>query len=160
MLSSATAKTVWARKLRAIDGWFSPVLLLPGAALLMLLVYAATRTTYWNVDLHGAQYKLAVASSPTAQQKGLGSRTRLAATEGMVFVFPNADKRCFWMKDMHFSLDILWADGAHKVVRIEHNVSPATYPKDFCASNAMYVFELPSGTTDRQHIHVGDQLKF
>ena len=76
----------------------------------------------------------------------------------MVFAYPVAEKRCFWMKDMRFSIDMVWLDAGRKVVAVEPNVSPDTYPKNYCHENARYVVEFATGTTQRLHVQVGDQV--
>jgi len=46
-----------------------------------------------------------VSTEATAQ--GLSDRTKIPA-DGMLFVFPEADMRYFWMKNMNFPLDMIW----------------------------------------------------
>jgi len=46
-------------------------------------------------------------------QKGLSNRTQLETLDGqqldgMLFIFPKAEIRHFWMKDMLFDIDICW----------------------------------------------------
>ena len=46
---------------------------------------------------------------------------------------------------MKFSIDIIWLDANKKVVQLEKNVPPSSYPNTFCADNAQYVIELNAG---------------
>ena len=65
------------------------------------------------------------------------------------------------MKDMDFSIDIIWLDRDRRVVHIEKNVSPNTYP-DVFRSNvaAKYVLEVYSGQAGARGIGLGDQAEF
>jgi uncharacterized membrane protein (UPF0127 family) len=120
-----------------------------------------TNPTPSNLTINGRTFKLIVSKSETAQEKGLGDRTNLPDNEGMLFVFSNQAIRCFWMKDMHFPLDIIWLSSAKKVVAIRQNVYPSTYPSSFCPyETAQYVIELKAGQVSAAHINAGQQLVF
>jgi uncharacterized membrane protein (UPF0127 family) len=107
------------------------------------------------------QFALWVADTPQKQELGLGQRQALPAKQGMIFPYPTADVRCFWMKDMNFSIDMIWLDANKRVVHIEPKVSPDTYPKTFCPPvPASYVVELLQGTAERVRLKNGDQVSF
>lgn len=120
--------------------------------------HSKTDTLYIN----GRNFSLEVANTPQAQELGLGKRTSLAANHGMLFVFSGTPVvQCFWMKDMHFPLDIIWVDTNKRVVHVEPDVSPDTYPKNFCPSKpAEYVIELNAGAAETAGIHDGETLRF
>lgn len=85
----------------------------------------------------------------------------MAQDQGMLFVFNAPDTVCFWMKDMRFSLDIIWLDAQKEVVHIEKNVSPETFPKTYCPDKpAQYVIELNAGEAARNHLVAGHRLSF
>jgi uncharacterized membrane protein (UPF0127 family) len=104
-------------------------------------------------------YGLEVVSTAADQEKGLGDRSGMPKDTGMLFEFPAEDDRCFWMKDMHFSLDIIWVDAAKRITRLEHDLSPATYPRQYC-SRAQYVIELNAGEAARNNLRQGTRLDF
>jgi hypothetical protein len=114
------------------------------------------------LHVNGRKFSLEVAATPQAQVLGLGNRASLPANHGMLFAFsgpPAAE--CFWMKDMHFSIDIIWINASKTVVHINPNVSPNTYPKSFCPSEpAEYVIELNAGAASSAGIHDGETLNF
>ncbi len=110
-----------------------------------------------EVELGGKTYRLDIADTPQKQTLGLGKRVDLPPDQGMVFVYKTAGQRCFWMKDMGFPIDIIWLDNQQRVVTIESELSPDTYPKTFCpASDARYVVELYPGTAAKTGLKVGD----
>lgn len=99
--------------------------------------------------------------TPAAQTRGLGGRKSLPVNEGMLFVFAHPGQQCFWMKDMHFPLDIIWLNGSKQVVFIKSNLSPKTYPETFCPPNsAQYVIELNAGQAQKARLHTGETLNF
>ncbi len=100
-----------------------------------------------------------VADTPEEHKQGLSGRTGLGPDEGMLFVFQKDDLYGIWMKDMNFSIDIVWLSLTGKVITIEPNVSPRTYPRSFTPrAPARYVLELPAGYTQRHNVKVGDTI--
>ncbi len=92
--------------------------------------------------------------------KGLGGKSRLKENEGMLFVFSKPDVYKFWMKDMKFSIDIVWIEN-NKVVFIHKSVSPDTYPTTFSPTQpAGLVLELPGGFCDTHGVSVGDSFSY
>lgn len=100
-----------------------------------------------------------VADTPEEQKQGLSGREGLGPDEGMLFVFQKDDLYGIWMKDMKFSIDIVWLSLTGKVITIEPNVSPRTYPRSFTPKTpARYVLELPAGYAQRHNLKVGDTI--
>jgi uncharacterized protein len=103
---------------------------------------------------------VSVADTQELRERGLGGRTELSPDEGMLFVFDKEDIHPFWMKDMRFSIDILWLANDGTVIYIERDVSPDTYPQVFSSDKpARYVLELPVGYSAAHHIKVGDRVQ-
>ena len=105
-------------------------------------------------------YYLEVADSSASREKGLSGRESLAGNRGMLFVFDEPGKYCFWMKDTLFPLDMIWLDREHRVKHIEKNVQPSSYPsQEFCyEGQAKYVIELNKGEVNRAGITINDKL--
>src|ERR1700675_3717330 len=59
-----------------------------------------------------------VESTEASREQGLSGRTSLAEGSGMLFVFQTPGVYGFWMKDMNFDLDMLFADSNGKIVTI------------------------------------------
>ena len=79
----------------------------------------------------------------------------------MLFIFNSADNYGFWMKDMIFPIDIIWIGENKKIVYIEKNVLPESYPKNFSPNvKAMYVLEVLSGFSEKHNIKIGDEVFF
>lgn len=120
-----------------------------------------------SIHLKGQTIRVTVADTEAARRQGLSGRTGLAADEGMLFVFPEDGTHAFWMKDMLFSIDILWlsaspstGSGQAVVVYMAENVSPDTYPQSFRSNvPARYVLELPAGYAKEYTVEVGDVVR-
>ena len=79
----------------------------------------------------------------------------------MLFIFLIPDKYGFWMKDMKFSLDLIWMDKNLAIVDMTKNLSPETFPAVFSSSSPVkYVLEVNAGWSDRNKIKIGDTVVF
>lgn len=102
-----------------------------------------------------------VVQTPTDRQRGLSGAKSLAEDQGMLFVFDGDAKHGIWMKEMNFAIDIIWMDKDRKIVHIEKNITPETYPTVFYSSApSRYVLEVPANYTDRHDIRVGMVASF
>lgn len=96
----------------------------------------------------------------TAQEReqGLSGRDSIGA-DGLLFIFPESGYHGIWMKNMRFPIDIMWIGSNLKVVHIEENVSPDTYPKIFRPPvPALYVLETEARYVDTFGIAVGQEV--
>ncbi|MDD5251916.1 MAG: DUF192 domain-containing protein [Patescibacteria group bacterium] len=102
-----------------------------------------------------------VASSERNRERGLAGRDGLAPGQGMLFVFPAADRYGFWMKGMNFSIDVVWLE-QNRVVDITANVPvpPPDGPFDVYRplAPADRVLELAAGEAAVRNIRLGDRL--
>jgi len=102
-----------------------------------------------------------VADTVYSRALGLSGRKSLAEGRGMFFVFEEEAKHGFWMRDMNFSIDIIWFNSSGKIIFIKENVAPSTYPNTFAPdSPALYALEVPAGFTKKKHIKLGDSIDF
>jgi uncharacterized protein len=100
-----------------------------------------------------------IADTYEKRVQGLSGRDNLDENRGLLFVFDAPGKQCIWMKDMKFSIDILWLNSDKVITAIERDISPDTYPKSFCPSDdSKYVIELNSGIASKANLEVGKQL--
>jgi uncharacterized membrane protein (UPF0127 family) len=81
----------------------------------------------------------------------------------MLFVFENPDDYFFWMKDMNFSIDMIWIGEDRKIVYIKKDAKPEDYLKSFGPPEdnpAKYVLEVVSGFSDTHDLQEGDEVEF
>lgn len=94
------------------------------------------------------------------KEKGLGGRFFLSDNNGLLFVYEKEGFPAIWMKNMIFPIDIVWLDSQFRIVHVEKNISPNTYPSAFRTDlPAKYVLELNAGFLDLHDIHIGNELK-
>jgi len=104
---------------------------------------------------------LEVADTIPEKIKGLSGRESLPVNTGLLFVFDKPEFHQFWMKDMLFSIDIIWISADYKVVDITKNASPETFPEFFTPrEKAQYVLEVNAGFSDKKNIKIGDSVIF
>ncbi len=114
-----------------------------------------------DITIKGTPFKAIVRDTPATRAMGLSGREPLRENEVMLFAFPNVGTWGIWMKDMKFSIDILWLDREGVIVHIEKNVSPETYPAIFFPKNeSLYVVELNEGDVNRIGVSLGDKISF
>jgi len=149
-----------ARPVRSPLGVLVAVMIV-SAGLIAYLDFSNRHTSADTLLVNGRSFSLEVASTEQSRELGLGNRASLPANHGMLFVFDHVAPECFWMKDMHFPLDMIWVSSDKKVVHIEQNVAPSTYPNSFCpATPVKYVIELNAGTAVSADIRNGEPLDF
>ena len=107
-------------------------------------------------------FAIEIVDTPELRAKGLSGREGLGDENGMLFVFDNQNNNnCFWMKDMNFSIDMVWMNDKKQVLNVAENVSPDTYPESFCpAEPAKYGLEINAGSATQAGITTGVTLKF
>lgn len=114
-----------------------------------------------RVELGQSKVFASLAITPQARLIGLSGKSELPSDHGMLFVFDRPGIYGMWMKNMRFSIDIVWIGENFDIVHIEKDLSPGTFPETFeSKTNALYVLKLPSGYVDAHNIAVGQSVKF
>ena len=103
--------------------------------------------------------KVEIADTPEERLLGLSGRRGLNEGEGMLFILDEPGRPGFWMKDMRFSIDIIWIKEDGRVLAIDEGVGPETYPETFAPSeDVKYVLEVPEGFSNKAKIELGEIL--
>jgi len=106
-------------------------------------------------------FTVEVAKTPRQQAKGLMYRQSLGEKEGMLFIFSEPDLHGMWMKNMNFSIDIIWLDNNRNIIEINKNI-PVCQQQECVSygtsSSSSYVLELPAGTVDKLNLKLNDQI--
>jgi uncharacterized membrane protein (UPF0127 family) len=109
----------------------------------------------------GASLALEVATSTEARTLGLSGRKALADNTALLMIFSEDGEYGIWMKDMLFSIDVLWIDARGRVVDLVERFSPETYPQAFIPSRPVrYVIEAPAGFIPLHGIVAGERVQF
>ncbi|HLC69749.1 MAG TPA: DUF192 domain-containing protein [Patescibacteria group bacterium] len=110
------------------------------------------------------QIEVLVADTARHRYAGLGNRSDPGEYDGMLFVFPSVGSHGIVMRDMQFSIDIVWLNDG-KVVDIAPNVptEPGIAEKDLMVYwprvPAALVLELPAGYAMENDLKIGDQVE-
>lgn len=105
-----------------------------------------------------------IALTDKQQQDGLSVKNFMNETEGMLFFLGEPAKASFWMKNMHFPIDIIWLDENFTIVHIEKTLSPCT-STFYCPSytplkESLYVLETIAGFSNKHNIKIGEKIDF
>ncbi|MUU79459.1 DUF192 domain-containing protein [Winogradskyella sp. HL2-2] len=101
-----------------------------------------------------------IADDDYETQTGLMYRTKLETNQGMLFIFPDAQMRSFYMKNTKIPLDIIYIDENLKIVSFQKNAKPFDETSLPSEAAAKYVLEINGGLADEWQLNVGDQISF
>ena len=98
-----------------------------------------------------------VAAQPKELAIGLMFRKSMPAHEGMIFVFPESGRQCFWMRNtlMPLSVAVLSEDG--HIINTAEMLALSDTPH-CSAKPAKYVLEMNKGWFKKAGLKAGDQL--
>lgn len=128
-------------------------------AVLFLSFFSSNKATVTLPDGFVVQAELM--RTPKEHARGLSGRKILEEGQGMLFVFPEPAPHSFWMKDMRFSIDIVWLLKEKVVFVVERASLPTsegipTFRPEVLAD---HVLELPAGSVEAHGIQVGTNLE-
>ena len=112
-----------------------------------------------KTDHASAYYSVEVATDALTQMRGLMNRDSLDANKGMLFVYDEDRRAQFWMKNVGFSLDIIFVDRCGVIVKIHANAKPNDPTVISSSVSVRAVLEIPGGASKRAHIRPGDRIE-
>lgn len=98
-----------------------------------------------------------VAQDPEQRATGLMFRTSMPTNEGMLFVFEQPAKQCFWMKNTLLPLSAAFISDNGTVLNIE-DMKPQTLDSHCSAGPVRYVLEMNVGWFAKRGIKPGAKL--
>ncbi|MEZ4104156.1 MAG: DUF192 domain-containing protein [Candidatus Paceibacterota bacterium] len=91
--------------------------------------------------------------------KGLSDTPYLPEDVVKLFIFDQLGFHPIWMKDMNYSIDILWLNKDKEIIHIIKEASPDSFPETFTPDQeALYVVETVAGFVDNNSIKIGDKV--
>lgn len=117
-----------------------------------------------KIFLAGKPLRVEIRKTSAEREKGLSDRENLCSDCGMLFVFDQPGIYPFWMRKMHFDIDILWLAG-DEVIDITYGAK-APSEEEFAAPKTIYqskvpvdkVLEVNAGWVEKNGIVVGDRM--
>ena len=112
-----------------------------------------------------ASVSLEVADTPGERRRGLMGRRSLARNHGMLFLFPDAAPRTFWMKNTHVPLDMIFIAANGTVRNVEHaspqpGASDSELRRYHSDGPVRYVIEVRRGFANRTGVGPGTVVRF
>lgn len=135
------------------------IIFILGSIFLFLKQETRVEKSIRSVKIGTASILVEVADTFESRKRGLSGREKLPDGTGMLFIFENPGFHGFWMKEMHFAIDIIWVNSENRVVGVEKEVSPTTFPEIFYPNEAIkYVLEVPAGFSETHGLDTGIEM--
>jgi uncharacterized membrane protein (UPF0127 family) len=114
-----------------------------------------------RAEIDGHTFSLYLAKTSQEQEVGLAKFNKIEKNQGMLFIFPKSDYYSFWMKNMKFSIDIIFIN-KNQIVDIFKNVpfqkNNDNLPIYTTREMADKVLEINSGLSKEYKIKIGDKV--
>ena len=117
-----------------------------------------------TVPVKGSALVLEIADDDSLRAHGLSDRRSMPWDRGMLFVFPDEQRRVFWMIDCSFDLDVAFLDRAGVIRDIQTMpIEPGVAPDDLRrytsrSDRVKYALEVNRGWMSAHGVRVGDSI--
>jgi len=132
------------------------------ATVLAVLLFAAptlARAGEPEIELNAGLYviRAEVVDAPETRARGLMYRKSMPANHGMLFVFPDVERQCFWMKNTIIPLSIAFLDDHGAIVNIA-DMQPQTEDNHCSERPVRYALEMNQGWFAAKNIRPGFKI--
>lgn len=110
-------------------------------------------------DWGEARFRVEVADDPAERSQGLMHRTEMAASAGMLFVYPAPQRAVFWMRNTLIPLDMIFADVSGTVTHVHENAIPLDETNIDGGDGVQFVLEINGGLAGAMGIVPGSELR-
>lgn len=117
-------------------------LVLASGLLLLPTAYAQMSNVELSIGMFRIQAE--VADSLAARMTGLMNRRAMPQYAGMLFVFEERQRHCFWMKNTLIPLSIAFIDDAGRIVNID-DMQPQSEESHCASAPVRYALEMNRG---------------
>ena len=105
--------------------------------------------------------ELLLADTRELQIRGLSNTPFLPKGVGMLFIFDNENNHGIWMKDMNYSIDVVWLNDEKEVIYVIDDMAPESYPTVYePKTKSLYIIEFNDQFFEQNNLSVGDKLEF
>ena len=129
--------------------------------LLFLLLFSSVLASSDNqcssISIEKVNLCVELAISLREKSKGLMYRKDLSNSDGMLFIWKNASKRCMWMKNTYISLDLGFFREDMTLIEVK-NLFPKSLDSICSSEPAKYALELPKGWFSSHNIKNNSKL--
>ena len=112
-----------------------------------------------RIDLSAGFHRIEaeVAADQPNRMQGLMNRRSMAANQGMLFVFPSAERHCMWMRHTFLPLSVAFLDEEGRIINIE-DMTPQTEDSHCAAAAARFALEMNQGWFAGKGIKPGQRI--
>ncbi|WP_313551465.1 DUF192 domain-containing protein [Pseudomonas sp.] len=110
------------------------------------------------IKVGGHAVTVEVADTAEKRQQGLMQRTHLPDTQGMLFVFDQPRKACFWMRDTPLPLSVAFVDERGRILEIQ-DMEPLSETVHCASAKVERALEMNQGWFERHAIKAGDRIQ-
>lgn len=110
-----------------------------------------------TLSFNSGQVITGVVLAHTPEQHSLGLSGRPIIDQAMLFVWPEAQVRRFWMKDTHQPLVLYYLDEQARIFQ-QISMMPHSEQHHLSQSPARYALELPQAMANQVNLSVGSVL--
>ena len=108
-----------------------------------------------KISINGHELDVSLAEDEATRSSGLMNVESMPADKGMLFRWPEASPRSFWMKDTGLPLDIAFISSDGSIINIEKMV-PFSLKSVLSTSPASCALEVNSGWFEKHGVKAGD----
>lgn len=129
------------------------------AVILSLAPVPAVRAEEPEIALNAGLYviRAEVARAPVTRARGLMYRKAMPANHGMLFVFAESERQCFWMKNTFIPLSIAFLDDQGEIVNIA-DMQPRSEDNHCSERPVRYALEMNQGWFAARNIRAGFRI--
>lgn len=139
------------QRLHSLALW--TLLLMPMAS-----VFAQAALPTETLSIRFLQITAEIAKTPAQRTRGLMGRTSLPQNHGMLFVFEQPERQCFWMKNTPLALSIAFMDAQGKIQNIA-DMTPFSEETHCSSVPVLFALEMEQGWFQKRGVLVGDTVK-
>ncbi|MFW6090211.1 MAG: DUF192 domain-containing protein [Gemmatimonadota bacterium] len=111
-----------------------------------------------EIVVGGVTVTAEIADTPALRERGLMERDSLPENHGMLFVYPDEQRRSFWMRNTPLALDIAFLDRDGTIINIE-TMRPNDDTSHYSDGPIMYALEMEAGWFEANGIEAGDRVR-
>ena len=99
-----------------------------------------------------------VAATQEARMQGLMGRKSLGEYNGMLFIFPEAQRHCMWMKNTLIPLSVAFLDDTGRIISI-HEMEALSEKNHCAAAPTRFALEMGGGWFNKKGFKTGDTVR-
>ncbi len=124
-----------------------------------------------EIEIAGETFSLELSIDEPSRVRGLMDRKTIEPNGGMLFVFPDADQRSFWMANCYIDIDLIFLDSRGTITathemkfeppqkKSESQWAYESRMKHYWSNGpARFAIELSASSIKRLHLRVNDRI--